>query len=142
MSDFSSDEFLQNRPYWNLLQPSAIFDNAYPFTFHISGDLFKSITSNRVIRISNDNSILILEHDTFNTITSSLEGGCVHFSHGHSFYHKHYSNTKAHYGAIGISHTSENINYNSIDLFINSSEFINIPPYLEFPIKDTLTLRS
>ena len=120
MSDFSTYDFLKSRQYWTLLSSSTIFNNAVPFTYHISGDLFRSVTSKGVIRIKDEDSILILEYDTFNSITSSLEGGCVYFSPGHSFYHKDicaqyvYSTTKVHYGAIGISQTSENINYNSM----------------------------
>ncbi|KAI5553285.1 hypothetical protein TVAGG3_0240390, partial [Trichomonas vaginalis G3] len=89
-----------------------------PFVNHISGSLFQSITNEGVIRINSENSILILEHDTFNTITSNQNGGCVFFSPGHSIYqrdtcaHKVYSSTKAKFSYVKISQALENVDYN------------------------------
>ena len=119
MSDFSSDEFLKGKSYWTFL-PSSNRVQTAPVIYHLSGNLFESIKNDGAIRICAENSILILEHATFTSITSNQNGGCVLFFPGHSVYQKDicarnvYSSTKSNYGFINISQTSENINYISM----------------------------
>lgn len=118
MSDFSSEVFLQGKSYWTFLPSSTKPIQTAPFIYHLIGILFTSITNGGVIRLSTENSILILEHDTFNSITSNQNGGCILLYPGHSIYQKNicarivYSSTKVNYGYININQTSENINYN------------------------------
>ncbi|EAY02624.1 hypothetical protein TVAG_260840 [Trichomonas vaginalis G3] len=93
---------------------------ALPLAYYIRGVFFKSITNNGVIRINDASKVLILEHITFNSITSNENGGCVLFNTGHSIYQKDIcarnvsSSMKGKYGYINILRNSENINYHSM----------------------------
>lgn len=120
LSDFSSKEFFKDKSFWTLLPPNERSSKSVPLNFHLSGVFFEKINNEGVIRISESNSILILEHDTFNTITSTQNGGCVLFNPGHSIYQTNicarnvYSRTKANYCLVNLSQSSKSINFVSI----------------------------
>ena len=120
MSDFSSDEFLKDKPYWDFFPSKSNLYKTSPLSYRTRGILFANVVNDGVIRINDANKVLILEHITFNSITSNQNGGCVLFNTGHSFYQKDicarnvHSSTKGKYGYINILKTSENINYHSM----------------------------
>lgn len=88
-----------------------------PLNYHLSGVKFTSITSDGVIRIKDEISTLVLEHNSFTSITSWQDGGCVFFNPGYSIYQKDicannvYSGTKSKYCLVNIPQASSNIDF-------------------------------
>lgn len=120
MPDFSTDEFLNGRTYWSISSPSSKRIKSIPLIYHVCGVIFSNVTNDGAIRINQGSSVLVLEHDTFISITSNQDGGCVLFNPGHSIYQKDIcarnvsSGTKSKYCHVSIPKASENFNYLSM----------------------------
>ena len=111
---------IRDRPYWEFFPSKSNVYKTLPHAYRTRGVLFTNVVNDGVIRINDANKVLILEHDTFSSITSDQNGGCVIFDTGHSIYQKGIcaqnvsSSVKANYCYINILQTSENVNYHSM----------------------------
>ena len=117
MSDYSSDDYIQDKYYWEFIRLPTNPNKTRLFVFKFIGVLIENVTNDGVIRISDAKSDLILEHDTFTSISSNQNGGCVFFSPGHSLFQHDicaqnvYSTIKSKYCLSSIQKSSENINF-------------------------------
>lgn len=130
MSDFSSGKYFKDKYSWKLQPPYDKSNKSIAFNFQIIGILFENINNEGAISLTQSNSVLTLEHDTFNTVTSTQNGGCVFFNTGQLIYQSSIcarnvsSTTKGHYCYVSISSSSESINYVST---ISISDCTNKP---------------